>query len=112
IRGGGAGGPVLKGTSTARLVTVDLDASEQSMVQVGDQVTITLPNDQATSGRVSSVGRVATTPAGPGSGGVSTPTVTVDITPADPKATGTLDHASVQVAITTSTVDNVLAVPV
>src|SRR5215472_222299 len=40
--GGQAGGPVLKGTSTARQVTVDLDASEQSMVRVGDQVSITL----------------------------------------------------------------------
>jgi hypothetical protein len=112
VLGGQAGGPVLKGTSTARRVTVDLDASEQSEVRAGDQVTITLPNDQTTAGRVTSVGRVATTPPASGPGGSSTPTVTVDITPTDPTATGTLDQASVQVAITTNTVQDALVVPV
>jgi hypothetical protein len=110
--GGQAGGPTLKGTSTARQVTVDLDASQQSEVKVGDQVMITLPNNQTTPGQVTSVGRVATTSSSSGSGGSNTPTVTVGITPTDPNATGTLDQAPVQVAITTATVQNVLTVPV
>ena len=110
--GGEAAGPILKGTSTDRQVTVDLDASQQSEVQVGDQVTITLPNDRTTPGRVSSVGRVATTPPGTGSGGANAPTVRVDITPTDPTATGTLDKAPVRVAITTDTVHDVLVVRV
>ena len=110
--GGQGGGPILKGTSTARQVTVALDASRQSEVKAGDQVTITLPNNQTTPGQVTSVGRVATTPSGPGQGGSNTPTVAVDITPADPNATGNLDQASVQVAITTSTVQDALVVPV
>jgi len=111
--GGLAGGPVLKGTSTVRQVTVDLDASEQSTVKVGDQVMITLPSNQTTPGQVTSVGRVAAGRSGSGPGGSSgSPTVEVDITPTDPAATGTLDQAPAQVAITTSTVLDVLAVRV
>lgn len=113
--GGPAGGPVLAATSTTRQVTVQLDAGDQSEVKVGDRVTITLPNNQTTPGRVSSVGKVATLPSGPGqtdSGGSDTPQVTVRISPSDPKVTGTLDQAPVQVAITNRTVHHVLAVPV
>ena len=111
--GGQAGGPILKGTSTTRQVSVALDASQQSEVNVGDQVTITLPNNQTTPGQVTSVGRVATIPSsGPGPGGSNGPTVAVDITPADPNATGTRDQASVRVAITTNTVQDALVVPV
>jgi hypothetical protein len=99
---------VLTASSTARQVTVNLDAAQQSQVKAGDYVTITLPNNQTTGGKVTSVGKVAATP----SNGNSTPTITVQITPTDPHATGTLDQAPVQVAITTDTVHNVLAVPV
>lgn len=106
--GGQAGGPVLTASSTARQVTVNLDAAQQSQVKAGDYVTITLPNNQTTGGQVTSVGKVAATP----SNGNSTATITVQITPTDPHATGTLDQAPVQVAITTDTVHNVLAVPV
>jgi hypothetical protein len=109
--GGPAGGPTLTATSTTRQVTVDLDAGAQSEVKVGDQVTITLPNHQTTPGRVTSVGTVATTPSG-SNGSNSPPTVTVTIEPTDPTATGSLDQAPVQVAITTNTVEHVLAVPV
>jgi multidrug efflux pump subunit AcrA (membrane-fusion protein) len=38
--------------------------------------------------------------------------VTVEVSPTDPAATGTLDHAPVEVAITTATVRNALTVPV
>jgi Putative peptidoglycan binding domain len=112
--GGQAGGLVLSASSTARQVTVDLDAAQQSQVKAGDEVTITLPDNQTTPGTVTSVGKVATTPPGSGSGSGpdNTPTITVQITPADPRATGTLDQAPVQVAITTATVRNALVVPV
>jgi hypothetical protein len=106
--GGQTGGPVLTATSVTRQVTVNLDAAQQSQVKVGDKVTITLPNGQTTPGRVRSVGKVATTPAGSD----STPTVEVDITPTDAAATGTLDKAPVQVAIITDTVRDALVVPV
>lgn len=105
----GPGGPVAAATSTGRRVVVNLDATQQSSVKVGDQVTITLPNGKTTPGTVASVGTVAITPSGQGGG---TPTVEVDINPTDQTATGTLDAAPVSVLITTATAPNVLAVPV
>ena len=42
----------------------------------------------------------------------STPTVSVEVQPTDPAATGSLDQAPVQVEITTEVVDSALSVPV
>jgi len=112
------GQQVLLATSTTRQVSVELDATQQSDVAIGGPVTITLPNRQTTPGTVSSVGTVATSaPAGSGngqssSGGSATPTIQVLITPTDPAATGSLDAAPVQVAITTASVKDALVVPV
>jgi hypothetical protein len=75
-------------------------------------VTITLPNHKTTDGTVSYVGTVATSSSSGGGGGGSSPTIEVDITPADSAATGTLDAAPVTVSIVTASVSNVLAVPV
>jgi len=105
------GSTILTGTSTGRVVTIDLDADQQGEVATGDKVTITLPNGQTTPGTVTSVGTVATTPSGGGSGG-SSPTITVLVTPDDPAASGTLDQAPVQVSITTGSAKNALVVPV
>ncbi len=109
-------GPVLAITSTARQVKIALDASQQASVKVGDRVTITLPDNQSTPGRITYVSSVATTPSSSGSGHgseeESAPTVEVDATPTDPAATGRLDQAPVNVEITTERVENVLAVPV
>jgi Putative peptidoglycan binding domain len=124
-----AGQTVMQATSTTRIVQVALDASQQTEVAAGDMVTITLPDNKTTPGVVSSVGAVATCPSSSGSGGSSsaapgtdacssgnsgstTPTVTVDVTPSDPAATGTWDQAPVQVGITTASVPSALAVPV
>jgi multidrug efflux pump subunit AcrA (membrane-fusion protein) len=107
-------GPVLAITSIARQVKVALDASQQGSVKVGDQVTITLPDNQSTPGKITYVSSVATTPSSSGHGGEeeSAPTVEVQATPTDPAATGHLDQAPVNVEITTERVENVLAVPV
>jgi multidrug efflux pump subunit AcrA (membrane-fusion protein) len=107
-------GPVLAITSTARQVKVALDASQQGSVKVGDRVTITLPDNQSTPGRITYVSSVATTPSSSGHGGEeeSAPTVEVLATPTNPGATGRLDQAPVNVEITTESVENVLAVPV
>lgn len=104
-------GPVLTVTSTKRVVTVALDASQQTSVKVGDPVEITLPDNSTTPGHVSYVGTVATTPSSD-QGGSSTPTIEVDVTPDHPAETGRLDKAPVDVSITTETVENVLVVPV
>jgi hypothetical protein len=127
-----AGQTVMQATSTTRQVQMALNASQQTDVAVGDKVTITLPNNQTTPGVVSSVGTVATCPSSPASGGStsgstapgtdtcsagssgssSTPTISVDVTPSDPAATGTWDQAPVQVDITTASVPSALVVPV
>jgi hypothetical protein len=114
-----AGEPVLEGTSTAREVTVDLDAGLQSEVKVGDRVDITLPEGSTTPGIVTSVGTVASTPPPTGSGGGSSggeddgnPTVTVEIAPTDPAASGSLDQAPVTVSITNAAVPDALVVPI
>jgi hypothetical protein len=113
IAGGPATGPVMTASSTARVVSVALGADLQSDINVGDQVTITMPDNSTTPGTVASVGKVATIPPGnPGDGGGSTPTVPVTIRPTDPAATGSLDQAPVVVSITDHTVHNALAVPV
>jgi hypothetical protein len=122
------GQTVMQGTSTARQVQVALDASQQAEVAVGEKVSITLPNNHTTPGVVSSVGAVATCPSRSGSGGSSsssaapgtdtcssgsaTPTMSVDITPSHPAATGKWDQAPVKVGITTATVRGALVVPV
>jgi hypothetical protein len=110
--GGPAAGPVLTATSTVRMVSVALDASLQSEVRTGDQVTITLPDGRTTPGRVSSVGTVATAPADNSGGPDSGPTVPVTIRLARPSSAGNLDQALVEVSITDRTVRNVLAVQV
>jgi peptidoglycan hydrolase-like protein with peptidoglycan-binding domain len=110
-------GAVLAVTSTRRVVTIALDASQQTSIKVGDPVTITLPDNSTTAGHVSFVGTVATSPssgdqAGGGGGGPTTPTIEVDVKPDRPAETGRLDEAPVDVSITTATVRNVLVVPV
>lgn len=103
-------GPVLNVTSTRRIVEIALDASSQTSVAVGDPVTITMPDQSTTPGRVTYVGTVATTPSSDqGNGnGASSPTIEVDVTPTHPADTGRLDQAPVLVSITTASVSNVL----
>jgi hypothetical protein len=105
---GGTASPgtvVLSASLTTRVVTIDLDADQQTDVSAGDQVTITLPDNQDTPGVVSSVGTVASEQNG-------TATITVEVTPEDPAALSTLDQAPVEVSITTASAPSTLAVPV
>jgi hypothetical protein len=94
------------------VVTIALDASQQTSIKIGDQVLITLPDNSTTPGHVSFVGTVATVPSNNSGNGSSSPTIEVDVTADHPAATGRLDQAPVDVSITTATVRNVLAVPV
>jgi multidrug efflux pump subunit AcrA (membrane-fusion protein) len=105
-------GPVLAITSTARQVKVALDASQQASVKVGDAVTITLPDNQTTPGRITYVSSVATSSSSKAGEEESAPTIEVDATPTDPGATGHLDQAPVNVSITTESVRDALVVPV
>jgi multidrug efflux pump subunit AcrA (membrane-fusion protein) len=103
--GGPGTGPILSATSDRHVVTISLDASEQSEVNRGDAVSVTLPDGTSTPGVVSSVGRVAS-----GSGGSAK--ITVQVRLRHPGAAGRLDQAPVTVYITTDQVRNVLVVPV
>jgi peptidoglycan hydrolase-like protein with peptidoglycan-binding domain len=102
----GTSAEVFQASSTTRQVSVELDASSQSEVEKGDQVSITLPTLKTTPGVVTSVGSVATKSSD------GTLTVDVLIRPQDKKATGTLDKAPVQVSIVTDSEASVLSVPV
>jgi hypothetical protein len=108
-------GAVLTITSTVRQVTIELDASQQADVKVGDPTQITLPDNRTTPGKISYVGTVATVPSSTsagGGGGSDAPTIEVDVAPTDPAATGQLDQAPVNVSITTAHVEDALVVPV
>jgi hypothetical protein len=122
-----AGSVVLTGSSLTPVVTVSLDASLQTEVAVGDTVSVTLPDGNATPGVISSVA-VASAPSssqgssgssggnqGPGSGSGSSPgqaTITVLVSLTNPKAAGSLNQVPVEVTITTGSVSNALVVPV
>jgi multidrug efflux pump subunit AcrA (membrane-fusion protein) len=104
--GGPAGGPVLAATSSQHVVTIPLSTAQESQVALGDAVTITLPDGASTTGKISSVGTVAT-----GTASDATIQVTVGLT--HPRAAGSLDQAPATVYITTaSSTGPVLAVPV
>jgi peptidoglycan hydrolase-like protein with peptidoglycan-binding domain len=105
------GSPMLEVTSTTRQVSIDLDASRQPYVRAGDRVDLELPGGRTTTGRVRSVGKVATVPSG-GDGTDTTPTVELVVSLDHPKATGRLDQAPVDASITTEVRRGVLAVPV
>jgi hypothetical protein len=101
------GSRLLTGSTARRVVSLQLDAAEQADIALGDHVTITLPDNADTAGVISSVGTVAS--AGRNSG---SPTVSVTVRPLHPSATGSIDQAPVDVAITTGFVKRALAVPV
>ena len=105
VGAGVMGGPVLSATWVTRQVSIQLDAGLEGQVKVGDPVTITLPDNQTTPGRISYVSSVAST-------GQNGSTIAVDAVPTDPSATGDLDQAPVNVSITTASAANVLVVPV
>jgi len=109
--GAQAGGVIMDVSSTTRVVTVELDATKQTLVKVGDTVQVTMPNTGATTiGTVTAIAKIARSTAG--ANGSSSTTVTLTISLNDPSATGSLDQAPVKVAITTQESKDVLAVPI
>ena len=104
----GPGAPVMETSSTRRIVTVKLEARRQTLVAVGQTVTVTLPDGRTLQGRIADVGKVATV-----SGGEDAePTIDVTITLAGGARAGTLDQAPVDVGIAREIRRNVLTVPV
>lgn len=107
------GGPVAQATSTRRQVQVNLDASQQSSVRMGDRAQVTLPDNQVTTGVVSRIGTVASSSGSNSTAsGSSGATIPIYITLRHPRDAGRLDQAPVQVTIVTAGVQNALIVPV
>lgn len=108
------GQPVLEATSTQHTVLVPLNVALESLVKVGDPVTVALPDGKTTAaGSVTTIGTVATAPTGGNQNGPpQDATVTVTITLTDPGAAGTLDQAPVSVGIVNDVHKGVLAVPI
>jgi hypothetical protein len=104
-----AGAEIIDGTSPDHVVNVNLDARQQTLVQVGAAVSVSLPNGNSVKGTITDVGTVATTT---GQGAQQTTTIPVTITLADNSVAGKLDAATVTVNVTRASHQNVLAVPI
>jgi Putative peptidoglycan binding domain len=97
-------------SGTERLVTVDLEATRQSLARVGDSVTVELPTGRSARGRIAAVGAVAEQPLGEEEG---EPTIEVTIELRGGAARGSrLDQAPVEVGFAVERREDVLAVPV
>ena len=100
------GSPVLAISSADQTVTFDLPAVDQGLVDVGQTVTIEMPDGTETPGTVVSVASVAT--AQPGADASFEVQVTLD----DPSVAAGLDEAPVDVEVVSDSVEDVMAVPV
>lgn len=100
------GEPLLSLSSSERLVTVDLPAEDQSVLSVGDEVVIELPDFSETTGVVTSVATTATTlPDG-------SAVFEAEVELVDPSVAANLDEAPVDVTAIESEIPDALAVPV
>jgi multidrug efflux pump subunit AcrA (membrane-fusion protein) len=106
----GQGGPVLSGTSSRRVVSLDLDAADRDVFEVGKAVQVKLPDGSKVAGKIASIGRIADTSTD--QQGNTTSTLPVTITLDDPTSAADLDQASVTITVVRSSRENVLAVPI
>lgn len=101
------GGTVMETTSTARTVTVQLDARRQDLVAEGDVERVTLPGGDTVDAEVSEVGKVASA-----ADAEADPTITVTMKLASAKGVSALDEAPVDVDISAERAEDALSVPV
>ena len=99
------------GTSTALVVQARVPVSQEGLVNIGDAVSVTMPDGHTTQpGAVSAVSPVAVNPnAG---NGPAEPTVAVTVTLDHAAGTGNMDQAPVTVNVSSARATGVLAVPV
>jgi peptidoglycan hydrolase-like protein with peptidoglycan-binding domain len=102
---------VLTTTSTRKIVSVDLETAYAELARVGSKVSIELPSGDNVTGRVTSVGKVATVPEGEDAESADA-TVEVTIRFSGKDRTSGLDQAPVDVEFERSRAKDVLAVPV
>ncbi|GIH03565.1 peptidoglycan-binding protein [Rhizocola hellebori] len=106
--GADSGGPVLAYAGTTRVVSIALDVALQDLAKAGLTAQVILPNGKAVDGVIGQVGTVAT----PGQDEQHPATIQVTVTLADQSTLGALDQAPVVVKLASSTVENVLTVPI
>ncbi|WP_433053014.1 peptidoglycan-binding protein [Dactylosporangium sp. CS-033363] len=107
--GDGATGPILQWTGSTRLVTVQLDVTEQRLAAIGAEATVKLPDDREVPGKISAIGAVATAST---QNNQTKVTVDVTVTVADQDKLGTFDVAPVTVTLVSEQRRDVLIVPV
>jgi peptidoglycan hydrolase-like protein with peptidoglycan-binding domain len=105
-----SGSEVLAVGPTAPVVTVDLEATQLSLVAVGDRVIVRLADGTETQGTVVSVGQEGAAAGGEQPG--DTETVPATITLKRPADAAGLAGSSATVSVVTDTREDVLAVPV
>lgn len=103
------GTAVLAYTASARVVTVELDVSDQRLAKEGAAVSITLPDGKTVPGKIAET-KTLIKPAEGNNPAETKIEVTVAVD--DAKALTGLDQASVDVAFTASQREDVLTVPV
>ncbi|MBK5266517.1 MAG: peptidoglycan-binding protein [Acidimicrobiia bacterium] len=99
------GTPVLAVTGEQTVVTMNLPAADQGILEEGMAVTVELPDGTDVPGTVTSVATVASV-----EGNETVFAVEVELD--DPAAASGLDEAPVDVKVVTDSVENVMAVPV
>jgi peptidoglycan hydrolase-like protein with peptidoglycan-binding domain len=99
------GAVLLNVTGEETLVTFDLPAADQGVVEVGQDVRVELPDGTPLGGSISAVASVATV-------SDDQPVFEVEVTLDDPGAAAGLDEAPVDVAVVIDSAEGVVAVPV
>jgi peptidoglycan hydrolase-like protein with peptidoglycan-binding domain len=103
------GGEIAQLSTTRREVTVDLDATRQSLAREGDEVTVEMPNGRTVRGRIADVGKVAEQPAAED----AEPTIEVTVELRGRAARGSgFDQAPVDVGFAVERREDALVVPV
>ncbi len=110
--GSEAAGEVLAYTGTAPLVTLDVPVNRRHLVQVGQSVTLTLPDGGSVTGSVASVGTVAAVSEADTGGGGGALAVPATVTLAEGADLGGFDGAPVGLEIVVAEHADVLTVPV
>ena len=105
---------IMTTTSPRRIVTVELETTKSSLAKRGARVTVTLPSEKKVRGRITNVGRVATTSSSDSSGSnsASDSTSTIKVTIRLSEKASALDQAPVTVDFEQQRARNALTIPV
>lgn len=115
VGGAASPGPALDVTATTRLVTVDVEVSNQRLARKGAAVQVELPGGQSVAGRITSVGNVAHAEEDERGNPTGEATIDVVVTldaKAAAAATGAIDQSPVTVHFVAQERKGVLTVPV